>query len=275
MLSSTLIILVTCSLDKSREKLAHDVIDNLVSEGQRNGFLSDLVIFDNHSTYQAPLQGLPPEVKVYQSSKNIGYWGALHWLLENVDRFGKNYKYTYVVESDLIHHDMKRLDDCEAFLDAHPDVGGVRTQEFSVRWRWLYDKQFAFLPFSRRRSLVRLRNAINGQYAWFKLADPKARIFYTNLHAKIPAFNRLSAMQKVFSEIAKHEMTTEYEFMKFYYALFPKMAILDGGLYHLEGFDDAEVVHGSWSSQRKLDEFGYFKSRASPVIASGFEVMKL
>src|SRR5690606_36032204 len=101
--------------------------------------------------------------RIIESPDNIGYWSAIKWVLDNAGQMtGRSYRYIYIIESDLCHTDLKPLGACERFLDNHPQTACVRTQEFSVRRRWRYDKEKTFLPFQKRRSLISLRNLVTG-----------------------------------------------------------------------------------------------------------------
>ncbi len=276
MTANTLYLLVTCSMDKTRCDLACEVTNNLIAENITHPFFADLLVFDNASRFNEHLRIFPPEVMVVRSDGNIGYWSAINWSLTHyTELFGRNYMYIYIIESDLEHWNMFRLDECERFLEGHPEVGGVRTQEFSVMWRMLYDKKYHWAPFARRHSLVSQQNAITGERVWFRRGNSCGRVWLTNFHAKLPALNRLGAMTKVFAELSKREKITELDFMHLYYGLYPTMALLDGGIYR--NLSHSETIHmsGSYSTPKQLTETGYHNTRIDHVISDGFAVFSV
>ena len=69
-------------------------------------------------------------------------YAALDWILRNRAAAlpGPACDLAYVIESDMIHYDVGRLAEAEAFLRTRPDVGAVRCMEYSVADRRLYDK---------------------------------------------------------------------------------------------------------------------------------------
>jgi hypothetical protein len=273
MTTNTLYLLVTCSMDKTRSQLACEVTKNLISENDRHSFFADLLVFDNASIFSEHLRLFPPDVRVVKSDKNIGYWSAINWVLVHYSElFRRKYSYIYIIESDLMHKNMTRLDDCERFLEDNPTIGGIRTQEFSVRWRVLYDKKFHWIPFARRRSLVSQKNAITGERIWFREGNRAQRIWLTNFHAKLPALNRMCAMSRVFAELARQEKITEIDFMHHYYAIYPNMALLDGGIYYMLSSSDTPHMSGSYSTSQQLALAGYQSTRIANIVNGGFSV---
>lgn len=276
MTSDTLYLLVTCSMDKTRCDLACEVAKNLLTENKNHPFFSDLLIFDNASQFDNHLEMFPSEVRVFRSDKNIGYWSAINWSIDHYQElFCRDYSYIYIIESDLIHRNMPRLDACEQFLKDNREVGGVRTQEFSVRWRIRYDKRFHWAPFARRHSLVSQNNAITGEHVWFRIGDEHHHIWLTNFHAKLPALNRLDAMHKIFAELSRRKEITELDFMYLYYDLYPTMALLDGGIYSTLSFADTSHISGSYSTSQQLAIAKYHSTRVDYIVRSGFEVVQI
>jgi hypothetical protein len=276
MTANTLYLLVTCSMDKSRCDLACEVANNLVAENVTHPFFADLLVFDNASRFEDHLRIFPPEVRVVRSDRNIGYWSAINWTLTHyTELFGRNYTYIYIIESDLEHRNMLRLEACERFLEEHPEVGGVRTQEFSVRWGMLYDKRYHWVPFARRHSLVSQHNAITGERVWFRRADGRNHIWLTNFHAKLPALNRLDALTKVFAELSMRGKITELDFMHLYYDLYPTMALLDGGIYRMLSSSETSHMSGSYSNPQQLAETGYHNTRIDHIVSDGFSVFSV
>ncbi|MGE4338874.1 MAG: hypothetical protein AB7E55_23305 [Pigmentiphaga sp.] len=273
MTRQTLYLLVTCSMDPSRAELAEKVVDNLIHQNGKYHFFPDFLVFDNASTFSGHLDKLPEDVKVVRADQNIGYWSAINWVLGHAHNLmSKEYKYIYIIESDLIHYDMHRLDDCEGFLDANADVGGVRTQKFSVRWRAFYDKGNRFLPFARRDAWVSQINYITGKRVRFRLADRRARIFRCDFLPKLPALNRFQAMQQVFLQLARRGNIVETDFMEAYAEMYPSYAVLDGGVFQMLSSARTTHVSGSYSSKETLAEIDYRPTRVDRIQMDGFTV---
>ena len=273
----TLFLLVFCSLDRSRALLAERVVHNLIEQNARFEFFSHLLVFDNASRFDGHLKLLPPDVRVFRSNWNIGYWSAIQWAVRNYkDVFPEVFDFIYIIESDLIHKNMGRLAACEQFLLDNASVGAVRTQEFSVRWRRLYDKRWAYLPFARRHSWVVQYNPVTKEPVWLKLADRTNRIYFTNFHSKLPALNRLPAMCHVFDALCAQESISEMDFIELYHGLYPINALLDGGIYRdLGSIPSPDIVSGSYSTPDRLREIGYRGSRLDLIVTTGFEVEPL
>jgi hypothetical protein len=273
-LENTFALLVTCSMDESRAVLAERVVANLVEQSRRLDFLPSLIAFDNGSRFDRHCELFPDEVLLCRAGRNVGYWTAIHWALANHERLlGRSFEFLYIIESDLFHYDIERLADCESFLLEHPDVGAVRTQEFSVRWRWLYDKRLAALPFVRRHSMVVQYDATTGQRVRFVPADKQRRIFTANFHTKLPALNRMAAVRTIFSDLASQEQVTELDFMQRYHRLFPTIAILDGGIYWTAGNDlSGRIITGSWTDSTQQAAVGYENTRITRILREEFDV---
>ena len=263
-------------MDETRRDLACQVSENLKSQDLISPFFQDLLVFDNTSKFGDHLRLFPPSVKAVRSDKNIGYWSAIYWALFNYEKvFNRKYKYLYIIESDLEHWDMFKLDLCEKFLDDHQKVGGVRTQEFSVRFRIFYDKQYHWLPFARRRSLVSQKNAITKEQVWFQKDNPNSVLWITNFHTKLPALNRLDALKVVFEELATKKKIDEIYFMHLYHKLYSTMAVLNGGIYRNLSHTDTDHVSGSYSTSAQLNKLGYQNTRTDFIRKEGFCVDKI
>ncbi len=274
MTDQTLYLLVTCSMDPSRARIAEQVVDSLVGQDRTAPFFRDLIVFDNASRHAEHLGRLPSGCVIVRADRNVGFWTAIDWTLRHhVELLGRTYRYLYVIESDLIHFAMERLSACERFLDEHADVGGVRTQEFSVRMRFLYDKRCPRL--FRKTNAVAQTNLITGERVRFTLADRDERIYLTNFHAKVPALNRLSLVEAVFGELRQLPAVSEVDFMRGMYTRAPTIAQIDGGLFHaLANIPQAGDVSGSYSSPEELARLGYRATRADRILADGYAVMR-
>jgi len=272
-----LYLMVTCSMDPSRATMAQQVVNNLVEQNMEIEFFSSLIVFDNASRYDEHLSLLPDGVAICQSDRNVGYWNAIQWTLDNYERLlGRNFEFIYIIESDLVHRNMHRLSHCARFLRANEDVGSIRTQEFSVRGRWFYDKRMRFLPFVRRHSWVVLHNAITRDATHFEKADRDAGIYRSNFHTKLPALNRMGPMKEVFGRLREKNGITEMNFIEFYHDLYKVTGVLDGGIYRTMGNVISEdVVTGSWTDNRKLEELGYQATRIGQIETDTFTVKQL
>ena len=244
------------------------VAKNLAETVPRAGLADRFVVFDNASTFDDHLACLPPGSLICRAERNVGYWAAIKWVLETrVELFARPFDYLYIVESDLVHWDLRQLAACEAFLDAEQRASGVRTQEFSVRWRWRYDKRLKFLPFHVTRSEVALRNAITGERAWFSPVKEHDGIYLSNLHPKLPALNRISALDTVFAALATKDAFVEADFFRLMMGCHPLIGVFDGGLYHslISGSEGGTVVTGSYSANQALAKFGYHPTRSARI----------
>lgn len=266
--SDTLVLLVTCSMDETRRDLANQVVKNLTDKLPQAGLNSHFILFDNASKFKDHLSQVPAGTHIIQSPENIGYWSAIKWVLENAQNVtGRPYKYIYMVESDLYHKDFKALEVCKEFLDRNNEASCVRTQEFSVRYKWRFDKALKYLPFHVARSEITLKNLATGEKAWFKPSDFK-NIYISNLHAKLPALNRIEALAKVFQKLSAYENFSEGDFFAEMVKLYPYIGVYDGGLFY-SIYSRAQKnpgVSGSYSSEKALAEIGYQQTRYSRIV---------
>jgi hypothetical protein len=264
---STLVLLVTCSRDESRRDLAVEVTRNLAALVPQAALKGRFIVFDNGSTFTEHLDLVPAGTVVCRASENGGYWSAIKWALEHrAELTDAAVEYLYIVESDLWHSDLRPLTAAEAFLAATPSASCVRTQEFSVRSRWRFDKRLRRLPFHVVRSQVSLENGVTGERAWFRRSTVPG-IYRSNLHAKLPALNRLSALDRVFDQLGQLRDFTEADFFRLTMADYPEIGVLDGGLFHsLISWDDRHtVISGSYGSPSALSALGYQPTRRARI----------
>ncbi len=267
--ASTMMLLVTCSRDEMRRDLAVKVMRNLAELAPAAGLAERFVIYDNASTYDDHLALAPAGCTLVRSTSNDGYWSAIKWTLDNRgDLVDGDLRYIYIVESDLYHHALAPLAECERFLDVEKRAACVRTQEFSVRWRMRYDKRLRRLPFHVERSSIALSNAVSGERAWFRKVPDFERVHLSNLHAKLPALNRLSALEAVFARLAEAGDFSEGDFFREMMQEHPLVGMYDGGLYHalVSWSDRNRVVMASYASDQELESLGYRATRKSRVV---------
>lgn len=265
---STLLLLVTCSRDHSRRDLAVRVTRNLAQLAQPAGLADCFVVFDNASTHDDHLASVPRGTVVCRAQQNLGYWSAIHWVLAQRNRlFGRAFTYLYIVESDLVHWDLVPLGLCERFLESEPRASCVRTQEFSVRWRWRFDKRWQSLPFHVMRSQITLKNAVTGEKAWFRPAAECAGIYLSNLHAKLPALNRLDALDDVFGKLSAMASFTENDFFRLMMQRHSYTGVYDGGLFRsaVSWADRDRFIMASYTDETHLARLGYQPTRSARI----------
>jgi len=255
-MKDTLKILVTCTKESTRYEILKQVVSNLQSVTD-DQFLKDMIVFDNASSYPGSMSLIENFLNVFQSNRNFGFWSAIFWCLNNYESIlGRDYKYVYIIESDLIHTNdaLRRLQDCESFLDLNDDVGFIRTEEFLVSEKHLYDKQRPRKD-SRKYAWVTQENGVENKRVDFHIADPIARIYKCNFLAKLPTLSRLSAVKKVFNELSKMKSFTEVDYQKLYYQQYKTSAVLDGGVFHsrLSNEDMQAVINGSINYNLEID----------------------
>jgi hypothetical protein len=264
--TQSLILLVTCSRDLTRRDFAVEVMKNLANKIPESGLENSFIVFDNASKYKDHIQYAPKGAVIVESDENSGYWSALKWVLDNRKRlFQKDFLYLYIIESDMVHHDLVAIKECEDFLSKHPEASSVRTQEFSVSNRWRFDKRLKFLPFHVASAEIHLKNVINLQKAWFKKSAGK--IYVSNLHPKLPGLTRLSSLDVVFDNLTRRSDFLEANYFEEMMKLHPYIGIYDGGLFKfLFTREDEGVVSGSYSTQEELKKIGYQQTRTSKIL---------
>lgn len=276
MTNDILYLLVTCSLEETRFSVLNQVVDNLRSLPDQT-FLEHMIVFDNASTIDGSDQLLTSYFKnVIKCNENVGFWSAIRWVLNNYESImNRQYKFLYVIESDLIHTQdaFQRLEDCERFLDENGKVGFVRIEEFDVSLRHLYDKQRPH-PESRQYAWCVQNNYITRERVWFKLANEQARIYKTNFLAKIPVVSRIGVMKDIFENLSKMKSFNEMTFQKLYHDRHQQSAILDGGVFHSKlGNMPQSVLMGSYVQNG--NSIGYRETRSDNIVDVKDELIKV
>lgn len=276
-MNDTLILLVTCTKESTRFEVLKQVVNNL-SSLLDDDLKKDLLVFDNDSTYPGSIDLLKDNFKnVLKSKTNIGFWSAIFWCLKNYQKImNKDYKYLYIIESDIIHFDdaFSKLKHCEEFLNKHNDVGFVRTEEFSVSKRNLYDKRNINKD-SKRYAWVVQDNFIENKKVEFNLADKDHEIYTCNFLPKLPSLTRMQTMKEVFFELFNLKKFNETDYQKIYYKKYQKSAIIDGGIWHskLGNENPHLVINGSRNYNLSID---YKPTRTDELFDISFEsVVKL
>lgn len=249
MSSRTLFLFVTCCVEPTRFNVLKQVVQNLKDEQKTKNYnIEDhLVVFDNGSTISGTIELLTTNFKnVWHSSSNEGFWSAINWVLEQFDT--SRYDYIYVIESDHIHFALDKINDIENFLDQHPNIGGVRAQEFVVAEKHLYDKSNP-RPDSRRYAWVNQRNHKSNKKIEF-IPTNTPGYYNTDFLSQIHSVNRLVPFKQVFKKLENQSRNgqkfSEFDYQKMYAELFPRFGIIDGGIFHAKLTWCTGVVAGSF-----------------------------
>ena len=267
--NNTLFLLVTCSLDESRNSISKKVTSRTVELLQSINLSHRLILFDNASSFRDHLKYIPKVTAICQSKKNLGLWSAINWVLLNYENiFKREFEYLYLIESDCLHSNFKKLSECERFLDKNKNFYCVRTQEFDVFQRWRFDKQLRYFPFYKKRSAINLSNAINQEKAFFEKNKYYSNLYVSNLHPKLPALNRISVMRKVFGSLSKLSSFSESDYFRESMKYNNQIGILNKGIYYsiAEGIGTKKVLSGSHSSTKELKKIGYLRTRRSQIL---------
>jgi len=258
-------LLVTCCLEKTRSDLLKKVVDNLLSEFPEA--VSRVCVFDNASTQDVSC--LTKFSNYYKCETNVGYWSAIDWWLRSglADK-----RYSYIIESDLIHHDFFMLNNCSDLLDHRDDIGAVRVHEYSVENKHLYDKDNP-VKGSKKNAWRSHTNKVTNEKV--TLTQIKDKLFESNFLTHLPALNRTSCLLDCFDKL-KNKDFCELDFQKLYHDHYQKIAVLDGGIFVDNAGFESGLITGSWTSQSTLDKIGYKNTRFTRLVdTSEIKVQKL
>jgi hypothetical protein len=264
-------LLVTCCLEPSRTEVLSKVVANL--REQASELLEQLVVFDNASTQLGTKELLTSTFSnVYQSDKNVGYWSAIDWWLEQLTTGAPDY--TYIIESDMIHYDFDKFWDCISFLDRNAHVGSVRLHEYSIKNKHLFNKDQPRKD-SKRNLWQSHTNRETGKLV--ELSQAEDNIWTTTFLTQLPAINRYATMKDVFSELRLLPNFSEHDFQRGYWRRYQSTAILDGGIFHCDlNPHNVKSITGSWTSVDELKRLGYHPTRFANIIPKDrYNVTKL
>jgi hypothetical protein len=259
-------LLVTCCLERSRSELLAQVITNL--QQQAPELHETLTVFDNASTEPDVIDVLRDcYTHVYQCDRNVGYWTAIDWWLQQLKDDPP--AYTYIIESDMMHYRFSGLYDAVEFLDLNPGIGSVRLHEYSIE-NWRYYNKDAPIPGSRSNLWQSHTNKVTGESVGHSLVDAQRGIWKTNFLTQLPALNRYQDMAWCFDQLAAQERFTELDFQRLYHSRHPVIAILDGGVFNcdLNPYGTTGVT-GSWTSAEELKRLGYQSTRFASIVPRG------
>jgi hypothetical protein len=275
------ILLVTCCLEPSRYEVAKQVFAN-IRDNCPPEWVNNITVFDNASTYLGVGEIRSTFQNVYRADHNVGYWSAIDWWLNHLEKESPwpvgdqtfTPKYTYIIESDMIHYGAHRLADCVKFLDAHDDIGSVRLHEYSIENMRFYNKD-APIPGSRSNLWQSHVNKATGQSIVHNQVE--GPFWRNNFLTQLPALNRFATMKKVFDLLAQCPQFTEFDFQQMYHVEYPEISIIDGGIFNCDlNPYGTKVVTGSWTDPKVLKQLGYQNTRfASIAPRSQYTVTRL
>ena len=235
------------------------------------------MVFDNASKIDSTISELKKYPLVLKSSKNVGYWSAVSWCLENYRNFfDAKFDYVYIIESDMLHYKFGKLQEAVAFLDENKDVGSVRTQKFSKVFKAFYSKESILSSFTH--DAIRLTSYPSGEKAWFKKAASFKHIYLSNLHGKIVGLNRLDIMEEIFESLRDRSTVSEADYFAEYFQRYRHTGVLNGGIFTerlASRLQRNKVNIGSYTPIQENDANAYQPTRFDKIITSGFDVIKL
>jgi hypothetical protein len=270
-------LLVTCCLEPSRADVLRLVIDNIKTEAPE--LLEELTVFDNHSTEPGIIELLSSTFKhVYVSDKNVGYWSAIDWWLSTdklLNTTTLEPKFTYIIESDMIHYAFNKIQLAGQYLLNNSDVGAVRLHEYSVKDKHLYNKD-APTQGSKTNIWQSHINKVTGKPV---VISPESEngIHRANFLTQLPALNRYASLKRAFVELAKLPSFSELDFQRLYHQEFAMNAIIDGGIFHCNpGSYGVKTITSSWTDPTILAKLGYQGTRQGSItLQSQYKVSKL
>lgn len=279
-LNDVLFVLVACTQDKTRQRGLNATISALNEQHEHNPFGGNLFVFDNASVIAEPFDNLKVPALFGMSPENIGYWGALLWTVRNFEAVTKRkFKYIHPIESDLVVRDLYRVAEAKQFLDANQNFATVRTQEFSVPFRYFYYKN-RWNPFKVGRSMVSNVNVITNEKVKFRRSSAFPNIYETNWHAKVPALHRWEPFAKALEVLALQPRLSEHDFMREMHRQHQQVAVLNGGVWWIHsGFamlkDSKSEIIGSYTPPEILAKHGYRTTRVDAIPSELPEVLIL
>jgi hypothetical protein len=258
--------MVTCCLEESRYRILQQVVTNLLDQDPT--CVDRIDVLDNASTYAGTHELLRSFKHVFKADHNVGYWTAIDWWLDSLKNEGC--RYTYIIESDMIHYRFGELDACARLLDSQPEIGSVRLHEYSIAEHHLYNKD-APVPGSRKGLWQSHTNKVTKQPVVHTQIDG-GQFWRTNFLTQLPAVNRYSTMLKVFNQLRSRSSLapkefTELDFQRLYHESHPEIAILDGGIFHCDlNPYGTTAITGSWTEPQKLLQLGYQPTRFASIL---------
>jgi hypothetical protein len=255
-------LFVTCCLEDTRASLLNHVIENMQCE--LADVIDNVTVFDNASTIPSVREKLTSTFKrVFQSNRNVGYWSAIDWWLRSLEH--EPPKYTYIIESDMIHYDFHRFWQCVDFLDHNDSVGSVRLHEYSVENWFLYDKDMPRAD-SKRTIWQSHINRVTRHRVRLTPTTPPSDIYLTNFLTQLPALNRFDAMSNIFKQLRQVRQFSEPDFQALYHQLYQTVGIIDRGIFNCDlNAYGSSTITGSWTNVEQLAAIGYQTTRIASI----------
>jgi hypothetical protein len=269
--ASILVLLITCSRTKQRQMIEKLAIEQLVKTANKEAPNISFMLFDNNSIYSEHLDKFKEIGLIFHSNKNRGLWSAIHWVLKNEFKIYENpHKYLHIIESDLYVKTLLPLIEISNTLDKFSNLHMARTQEFSVRTSWRFNKKYSRLPYPLhvRRSQVDLKNTSNFVDFEHKLIANlrKFKLYSSNLNAKLPGLHKIESLRTVIYKLAIFDSFSEKNFFEIYSKLSNQIALLDGGIWHsLTDSKKYSKDTGSYGNPSYLSKIGYQETRYSAI----------
>lgn len=264
-MSDILFAVFSCSIEGTRDRAFNEVSENITSSEIWPSIRDSTILFDNASTKPLTLCAFDKFQNIAKCERNVGYWSAVNWVLENYQRLVPEKKYIYIIESDCIHWSMEKIQMCRDFLEKNPDVGMVRTQEFLISQSHRFDKMRSF-PDSTRWNRFRLYNHVKNEP--LKFWDPDGEIYRTNFVPVLCGLNRIDAMKSVFRILSGRSSITEFDFQKMMFDLYECNAQLDAGIFNSSAGGD--IIAGS--RVETIPEGVQYKPSGHDTIIKDFKV---
>ena len=266
-----LIFVVTCSKSKARQSIEAKVLEQIAKIAAQNFTFFSFIFFDNNSKFKEHLEIVRDVGNIYYSSENRGLWSALNWILKNESNiYSYRHRYIHLIESDMFVNDLTPLLEIARVLDQIPELHMVRTQEFSVKNSWRFDKKYSYLPFPFhiKRSEVDLRNTTDNSYFKSELIYEDGRIclHISNLNAKLPGLHKTKSLKSVIDSLAKKPSFSEKDFFDIYAKLHNRFGLLDAGIwFSLTDSKNNSKETASWGDKLYLERIGYQDTRYSVI----------
>ena len=228
-MSDILFAVFSCSIEKTRDRAFKEVAENITQSSIWPSIKDSTILFDNDSTEPLTISQFINFQHVLRAEKNVGYWSAVNWLLNNYQTIVPEKKYIYIIESDCIHWSFEKIWECRDFLENNTDVGMIRTQEFSIFESHRFNKMVDH-PDATKWNRFRLYNHIKNEP--LKFWDPVGDIYRTNFVPVLCGLNRIDAMRKVFENLTKKGSIAESDFQKEMFKLYDTNAQINGGIFN-------------------------------------------
>jgi hypothetical protein len=167
-------------------------------------------------------------------------------------------------------NDLELLIQLSQAMDQFPNIHMARTQEFSVKHAWRFDKKYSFLPFPFhiKRSEVDLMNTTDGSYFNKKLLYKGSGIdvYSSNLNAKLPGLHKTESLKFVISKLVELGSFSEKDFFNVYAGLSNRTGIIDKGIwYSLTDSKNNSADTASWGDKSYLEQILYQDTRRSTI----------